>query len=76
MWTPGPRARNEFQMSAPLLPGMTGPFLYVTRQRDPANILRRFETAERISDIEIRTHPNAVLAYSVWRVEGFRGYRD
>jgi 4-amino-4-deoxy-L-arabinose transferase-like glycosyltransferase len=76
MWTPGPRARNEFQMSAPLLPGMTGPFLYVTRQRDPATILQRFERAERISDIEVRTHPNAVLSYAVWRVEGFRGYRD
>jgi 4-amino-4-deoxy-L-arabinose transferase-like glycosyltransferase len=76
MWTPGPRARNEFQMSAPLLPGITGPFLYVTRQRDPATILQRFERAERISDIEVRTHPNAVLSYAVWRVEGFRGYRD
>ena len=76
MWTPGPRARNEFQMSAPLLPGMTGPFLYVTRHADPANILHRFESAERISAIEVRTHSNAVLAYSVWRVEGFRGYRD
>jgi len=24
----------------------------------------------------VRTHPNAVLFYTVWRVEGFRGYRD
>jgi 4-amino-4-deoxy-L-arabinose transferase-like glycosyltransferase len=76
IWAPGPRPRNAFQMSAPLLPGMTGPFLYVTRQRDPANILRRFETAERVSEIEVRTHPNAALAYAVWRVEGFRGYRE
>jgi 4-amino-4-deoxy-L-arabinose transferase-like glycosyltransferase len=76
MWTPGPRARNAFQMSAPLLPSMTGPFLYVTRHRDPAHVLGRFAASERLADIEVRTHPNAALSYSVWRVEGFRGYRD
>jgi len=76
IWAPGRRARNEFQMSAPLLPGMAGPFLYVTRNRDPGHVLSRFATAERLTEIEVRTHPNAVLFYTVWRVEGFRGYRD
>ena len=76
IWTPGPRARNEFQLSAPLLAGMTGPFLYVSRHREPSHVLSRFTTAERLADIEVRTHVNAALAYSVWRVEGFRGYRD
>jgi hypothetical protein len=76
IWAPGRRARNEFQMSAPLLPGMAGPFLYVTRNRDPVHVLSRFAIAERLAEIEVRTHPNAVLFYTVWRVEGFRGYRD
>ncbi|MCS6931776.1 MAG: glycosyltransferase family 39 protein [Acetobacteraceae bacterium] len=76
IWAPGPRPRNEFQMSAPLRPGMAGPFLYVTRQRDPSHVLSRFASAERLAEIEVRTHVNAVLAYSAWRVEGFRGYRD
>ena len=74
MWSPGPRARNEFQLSSPLLPGMTGPFLHISRRRDASQVLSRFATAERVADIELRTHVDAVLSYSVWRVEGFRGY--
>jgi 4-amino-4-deoxy-L-arabinose transferase-like glycosyltransferase len=76
IWTPGPRPRNEFQMSAPLMPGMTGPFLYVTRHAEPSHVLGRFASAERLAVVEVRTHRDSALRYAVWRVEGFRGYRD
>jgi 4-amino-4-deoxy-L-arabinose transferase-like glycosyltransferase len=76
MWTPGPRARNEFQMSSPLLPGMDGPFLYVTRHVDRTHVVQRFRVAEQVARIRVPTHRDAALVYAVWRVEGFRGYRD
>ena len=76
MWAPGPRARNTFQLDSPLLPGMTGPFLLVTRHRGPTAVAARFASAVPLARVEVRTHPDQVLHYAVWRVEGFRGYRD
>lgn len=76
IWAPGPRPRNDFQLLSPLRPGMHGPFLYVSRQAEPRHVLGRFVRAEPVARITVPTHRDAALSYSVWRVEGFRGYRD
>ncbi|MFQ3622495.1 MAG: glycosyltransferase family 39 protein [Acetobacteraceae bacterium] len=76
MWEPDGIARNEFELTAALAGSERGPFLFVTRRADPSDVLARFERAERLARLTVPTHRDASLRYGVWRLEGFRGYRD
>ncbi len=76
MWKPDGIARNSFEQTAPLRPDDPGPFLYVTRREDPADVLSRFEHADRLARLVVPTHRDSALRYTLWRLEGFRGYRD
>lgn len=76
MWEPDGVARNSFEQTAPLRPEDRGPFLYVTRREEPADVLSRFEQADRLARFVVPTHRDAALRYTLWRLEGFRGYRD
>lgn len=76
MWEPDGVARNEFELTAALTPDARGPFLFVTRRSEAPDVTARFAHAERLARITVPTHPNAALIYTVWRLDGFRGYRD
>jgi len=76
MWEADGIARNEFELTAALAPGDRGPFLFVTRRDSAPDVVGRFEDATRIGRVTVPTHPDAALRYTVWRLEGFRGYRD
>lgn len=76
MWEPDGVARNTFEQTAPLRPEDRGPFLYVTRREDPTDVVSRFERAERLARLVVPTHRDAALRYTLWRLDGFRGYRD
>jgi 4-amino-4-deoxy-L-arabinose transferase-like glycosyltransferase len=76
MWNPDGIARNEFELTAALTPDVTGPFLFVTRRAEAPDVTARFAQAERIARLTVPTHRDAVLSYTLWRLDGFRGYRD
>lgn len=76
MWEPDGVARNEFELTAALTPDLTGPFLFVTRRAEAPDVTARFAEAERLARITVPTHRDAVLSYTVWRLDGFLGYRD
>ena len=76
MWEPDGIARNEFELTAALTPEVTGPLLFVTRRQDAPDVTTRFATVERIARLTVPTHRDAALTYTVWRLDGFRGYRD
>ncbi|WP_337876039.1 glycosyltransferase family 39 protein [Elioraea sp.] len=76
MWEPDRVARNEFELTAALTPEVTGPFLFVTRRAEAADVTSRFARAERVARLTVPTHRDAALTYTVWRLDGFRGYRD
>jgi 4-amino-4-deoxy-L-arabinose transferase-like glycosyltransferase len=76
MWEADGIARNEFELTAALAPGDRGPFLFVTRRAEAPDVLGRFETVAPAGRVTVRTHPDAVLRYTLWRLDGFRGYRD
>jgi 4-amino-4-deoxy-L-arabinose transferase-like glycosyltransferase len=76
MWEPDGIARNEFELTAALTPETTGPFLFVTRRLEAPDVTARFAHAERVARITVPTHRDAALTYTVWRLDGFRGYRD
>jgi hypothetical protein len=59
-----------------LAPGERGPFLFVTRRAEAPDVIARFAVAERIARLTVPTHRDAALSYTVWRLDGFRGYRD
>jgi 4-amino-4-deoxy-L-arabinose transferase-like glycosyltransferase len=76
MWNPDGVARNEFELTAALEPGTAGPFLFVTRRAEAPDVTARFTQAERIARLTVPTHRDAVLSYTLWRLDGFRGYHD
>jgi 4-amino-4-deoxy-L-arabinose transferase-like glycosyltransferase len=76
MWEADGIARNEFELTAALQPGDTGPFLFVTRRDTAPDVTGRFATVEPLGRVTVPTHRNAALRYTVWRLDGFRGYRD
>jgi 4-amino-4-deoxy-L-arabinose transferase-like glycosyltransferase len=76
MWNPDGVARNEFELTAALAPGEPGPFLFVTRRAEAPDVTSRFAHAERIARLTVPTHRDAVLSYTLWRLDGFRGYQD
>jgi 4-amino-4-deoxy-L-arabinose transferase-like glycosyltransferase len=76
MWNPDGVARNDFELTAALAPGERGPFLFVTRRAEAPDVIARFAVAERIARLTVPTHRDAALSYTVWRLDGFRGYRD
>jgi hypothetical protein len=39
-------------------------------------VTARFAQAERIARLTVPTHRDAVLSYTLWRLDGFRGYHD
>jgi 4-amino-4-deoxy-L-arabinose transferase-like glycosyltransferase len=76
MWEADGIARNEFELTAALEPGDRGPFLFVTRRDDAPDVFRRFESVAPAGRVTVPTHPGAALRYTLWRLDGFRGYRD
>jgi 4-amino-4-deoxy-L-arabinose transferase-like glycosyltransferase len=76
MWNPDGVARNDFELTAALAPGERGPFLFVTRRAEAPDVTARFALAERIARLTVPTHRDAALSYTVWRLDGFRGYQD
>ncbi len=76
IWEADGIARNEFELTAALRPGDTGPFLFVTRRDAAPDVFARFSTVEPLGRVTVPTHPNAALRYTLWRLDGFRGYRD
>jgi len=76
MWEADQVASNEFELTAALTPEDRGPFLFVTRRDTAPEVFARFERVEPAGRVTVPTHPDAALRYTVWRLEGFRGYRD
>lgn len=73
MWTPGPIS-DGYKLEMPLTAADDGPFLYVTRADDPAPVLDRFATAERLAVQRVTLSEDYALTLNVWRLDGFRGY--
>jgi 4-amino-4-deoxy-L-arabinose transferase-like glycosyltransferase len=76
MWEADGIARNEFELTAALTPDVTGPFLFVTRRDTAPDVFARFATVQQAGRITVPTHRDATLRYTVWRLDGFKGYRD
>jgi hypothetical protein len=76
MWEADGIARNEFELTFALDHGDAGPFLFVTRRDTAPDVTGRFATVEPLGRVTVPTHRNAALRYTLWRLDGFRGYRD
>lgn len=76
MWNPDGVARNEFELTAALEADARGPFLFVTRRAEAPDVTARFAQADRIARLTVPTHRDAALSYTLWRLDGFRGYQD
>ncbi|GIX13132.1 MAG: glycosyl transferase [Paracoccaceae bacterium] len=76
LWNPDGRIDNHYAMTASLAPGETQPMiLFMLRGRADA-AAGRFAEAEAIDTGTLATHADFAFDYGIWRVAGFRGYRD
>ncbi|MEM9784017.1 MAG: glycosyltransferase family 39 protein [Pseudomonadota bacterium] len=73
IWHPRGRAANHHEMAAALQPGDERRML-VAVMGDAERIVRRFEAAREVDSGRFATHRDRDYGYSLWVVEGFRGY--
>lgn len=75
MWHPGGPAPDHYALTVPLTAEQTGPWLYVTRRDDPDEVLTRFRSVTALGVAEVPLSERSTRRVSVWRLDGFRGYR-
>lgn len=77
MWTAGGEPGNHYALVRDLeIDPPAGPLLYVTGRAGPADVMRAFQHAAPVREIEIVTHPDRSFRYFLFRLEGFRGYPE
>lgn len=75
VWNPGLNPSNHHELVATLRPGDERPMLLATMDRETARrIASHFEEAREIDSGTFPTHSDRAFAYSLWSVQGFKGY--
>jgi len=73
IWNPDRLVDNHHELVATLQPGDARPMLLAVLG-DPGDIPARFAEAREIESDSFVTHAGRAFPYSLWVVEGFRGY--
>jgi hypothetical protein len=75
VYEPDPVANNHFEFRARLAPGDGRLLLLAVESPEHGRrIAERFESAIPLGEGAFRTHSDRETGYSLWLVEGFRGY--
>lgn len=75
VWNPKLIPQNHHELVATLSPGDDRLMLLATMSRQSArDIAMRFDAAREIETSTFQTHKGREYAYSIWVVQGFRGY--
>ena len=72
-WQPTAHVKDHYGLTTPLTAPAPGPLLFVVSGRSDA-LVSRFESAQKLADIEVTVHPDLRRQASVWLMHGFRGY--
>lgn len=76
-WQADPHIVDHYGLTAPLTAADTGTVLFVSIRRDAAalaEVTGRFDTAERLGDIDVALYPDFHRRASIWLLKGFKGY--
>jgi hypothetical protein len=75
IWNPELAPENHHELVSTLRAGDQRPMILAITSAERARaIAAHFETARHIETGTIRTHADSTFEYSIWAVEGFRGY--
>lgn len=74
-WNADGIAGDHFELTTRLDPGTGRSFVLITGRPDPADILSRFEQAQRLAEIVTPIGPDRDRRHYAFLVKGFRGYR-
>ncbi len=75
VWNPGLIPHNHHELVATLRAGDERPMLLAVLSPElGAEIARHFDEAHPVESGTVQTHADAGFAYSLWFVQGFRGY--
>ena len=75
VWNPDPWPENHHELVASLMPGDERPMILAVMSREAGVAMaKHFEEAHEIEIGTFRTHADRSVGYSIWFVQGFRGY--
>lgn len=75
VWNPDLNPSNHHELVATLFPGDDRPMLLAVMSPEvAATIAARFEDAREIETGTFQTHKGREYGYSIWAVQGFKGY--
>lgn len=75
-WQDQPHIEDQYGLTTPLTPESGQTFLVVLpAQFDPAPVIARFASAEKLADADVTVYPTLHRRASVWLMKGFAGYR-
>lgn len=75
IWNPDPWPENHHELVASLAPGDERVLIIATMSREgAARMASRFRESREIETARFRTHADQEYTYSLWVVQGFRGY--
>ena len=75
VWNPNLNPKNHHELVATLFPGDERTMLLAVMSEDVARaIASRFEDAREIDTASFQTHDGRSFTYSIWAVQGFKGY--
>ena len=75
VWNPNLNPKNHHELVATLFPGDERTMLLAVMSEDVARaIASRFEDVREIDTASFQTHDGRSFTYSIWAVQGFKGY--
>tara|TARA_R110001583_G_scaffold194720_3_gene366635 strand:+ start:185335 stop:186816 length:1482 start_codon:yes stop_codon:yes gene_type:complete len=73
-WQADPHIIDHYGLTVPLSTTSGTPVLFVSIRPDIGGTGARFESAERIADVDVAVYQNFHRRVSIWLLEGFKGY--
>ena len=73
-WQADPHIIDHYGLTVPLGTTSGNPVLFVSIRPDIGDTGARFESAERIADVDVAVYQNFHRRVSIWLLEGFKGY--
>lgn len=73
-WQADPHIVDHYGLTVPFSTASGDPVLFVSIRPDIGETGDRFESAERIADVEIAVYQNFHRRVSIWLLKGFKGY--
>ncbi|WP_456380411.1 glycosyltransferase family 39 protein [Hydrogenimonas sp.] len=74
-WNPAHTLRDHYELTTDMRNHLGEDFIYVTHRKKVDSVLERFESAEKVTTIEIPLYKDYTMVFDVYYLKHFKGYR-